>query len=200
MKSWLGGTLLITTGMFFAGLIWIIAAPPRGQTVMLLPPPTPAPLLIHVSGAVSSPGVYELPQNARVRDALDIAGGLTKEANTTGLNLAALLTDGAQVNVAFEVVAVEPESVSPLPASGVTTATPAPTNAPPIAADDLINLNTASVEELDTLPGIGPAIAQRIIDYREANGNFASIQDITNVSGIGPSTFSKIENMITVSP
>ena len=136
--------------------------------------------------AVPRPGLYEFPEGARVQDAIDAAGGLLAEANVDALNLAALLEDGQQLNIPYQ---------SGAPTNG----TPPPeipaTEAPTLV--DLVNINTATLEELNALPGIGPTTAQKIIDYRDENGAFSTIEDIMNVSGIGPATFEEIRNLIT---
>ncbi|MBZ4653297.1 MAG: competence protein ComEA [Peptococcaceae bacterium] len=141
----------------------------------------PKTLTVHVVGAVAKPGVYTLEEGKRIHDLIQLAS-LLPEADTTLINLAAPLQDGKQVYVPFKGEAT---------AGG----TPQKTGAP---GDGLININTAGIKELDSLPGIGPALAQRIIDYRENHGNFAAVEDITKVSGIGPSTLQKFKHLITV--
>jgi competence protein ComEA len=135
---------------------------------------------------VALPDVYSLPPNAIVRDAIQAASGPTVEADISHINLAQPLQDGAHIYVPLVGETVvqlsQPEQSSDdVPAAG-----------------PIININTASQAELETLPGIGPAIAGRIIEYRESQGPFGSIEDITSVSGIGPATFDKIKASITV--
>lgn len=137
-------------------------------------------LQIHVSGAVIRPGVYRLQQGARVADALESAGGCLPDALVASLNLAKPLFDGEQINVAQ--------------AAPLTTAADSPGS----SNESQINLNTATVAELQTLPGIGPAKAQAIVDYRQQHGAFARIEDITKVSGIGAKTFESLKHLITV--
>lgn len=179
MKSLLNGLILIGAGILLGGVIALVSAPPRGNPVVLRPAPTPAPLVVHVAGAVAAPGVYELPPGARVRDALAAAGGLLAAANGDGLNQAAPLSDGMQVIVAAAAEAA--------PATGA-------------SGGGKVNINTAGLDALVALPGIGPATAQKIIDYREENGAFEKTADIVNVPGIGPSTFDTIKDLITVDP
>ncbi|MDD4658043.1 MAG: ComEA family DNA-binding protein [Eubacteriales bacterium] len=131
-----------------------------------------AVLIVHVAGAVKSPGVYTLPAGSRIRDAIDAAGGPLPEADIHRLNLADILIDGRKVHV------------------------PIMDNNPP-EEDGLVNINTADAKELETLPNIGPARAQKIIEYRELHGPFSSIEEITKVSTIGPKIFESIKDLIT---
>ncbi len=176
----------ILLGLFVALLIWVVARNPSGQAVTLRPVPTEKPIVVYITGAVPRPGVYALAQGSRVQDAISAAGGFLADADKTGLNLARALEDGEQLDIAYT------SGSSPV----IGTPIPAPTEAP--SNSELININTASQTELESLPGIGPTTAQKIIAYREANGPFAKIEDIVNVSGIGPGTFEKIKDLITV--
>jgi len=150
----------------------------------------PALLVVHVAGAVASPGVYELTPAARVIDAVTVAGGPTADADLNGLNLAAPLADGQRVYVppAGE---VDPAAV---PSGG-----PA---APAEAGDDAprgpVNVNTATAAELETLPGVGPATAAAIVDERTRNGPFASIDDLERVPGIGPAKLAALRGQVTL--
>jgi len=133
---------------------------------------------------VPRPGVYALPQGARTQDAISAAGGFLAEAEKSQINLAALLEDGAKLDIPYL------EGASPIlttPAPEVVTST-----------TELIDINTASSVELEELPGIGPTTAQKIVEYREQNGPFLSTEDIINVSGIGPGTYERIKDLITV--
>lgn len=187
--SWLWIPLGMVLGVAIISLMYIISVPPRGQAIALLPAPTQAPFVVHVDGQVQQPGVYSVSPNARVQDAIDAAGGLTSNANTSTMNLAAKVSDGLKIYVPetneISTIAVLPGQRS----AGLGT-----NNAP------LININTATQAELEQLPGIGPSKAVQIIAYREANGPFLSIEDIKNVSGIGDATFESIKLLITVNP
>lgn len=141
-------------------------------------------VLVHVTGAVANPGVYDLPAASRVVEAVTMARPLP-EADMDALNLAAPLIDGQQV-----VVPVEGE-----PAAVPLIAAPAPGSG---GAAERVNINTANQQELESLPGIGPALAQRIVDYRMQHGPFRAVEDIQNVSGIGPARFEQIKDLITV--
>ena len=174
----------ILLGLFLAVLVWVVARNPTGEAVTLRPVPTEKPVIVHITGAVPRPGVYALPQGARVQDAISAAGGFLAEAEKSEINLARLIEDGEKFDVPYI------EGVSPiLPTPGATVVA---------ATTELININTASLSELDTLPRIGPTTAQKIIDYREQHGPFLNIEDIVNVSGIGPVTYELIKDMITV--
>ncbi|KKM11185.1 hypothetical protein SY88_09890 [Clostridiales bacterium PH28_bin88] len=147
------------------------------------PEAEPARIVVHVAGAVEQPGVYRLPAGSRVDDAVRLAVP-TRDANLDGLNLAAVLVDGQQVpvpKIGEPVTEMAPQQ--PGTATGVS---------------KKVNINTASLAELDTLPGIGPALAQRIIDYRTQKSPFRDPRDITNVSGIGEAKYSQIQDLITV--
>ena len=147
--------------------------------------PTPATINVYVSGAVNKPDVYALPLNAIVKEAIVAAGGATDEADLDRINLATKLADQMQVYVPRQ-----GEAEPPVPPNG----------SAPEATAAKININTASVEELDQLSGIGPSLAKAIIDYRTKNGPFQQIEDINDVKGIGDALFEKIKEQITVGP
>jgi len=189
MKSVLQIVIGILVGLLIAGGVWLAARGPQGQGVELRPAPTPEPIQVHVAGAVVRPGVYDLPEDGRVQDAVEAAGGFVAEADKNALNLAARLDDGERLDIPY-VAGFTPDEESGFVVVSEGT--------PSSLFGDLLNINTASVEELDELPSIGPTIAQRIVDYREENGPFASIEDIVNVSGIGQATYNEIKDLITV--
>lgn len=143
--------------------------------------PEGGPIVVHVAGAVAAPGVYELPAGARVAEAIEAAGGAAPDADLDRLNLAARLADGQRVHVA--------RVGAPNDAGGSAAAT-----------DDgsLVNLNTATPAELESLPGIGPVLAQAIIEAREARGGFRSIRDLLAVRGIGEGRFADVRAHVTV--
>lgn len=195
MKNVLYTLVGVMAGFALAGLLLFISRAPAGEPIKLLPAPTKEPIAVHVIGAVPRPGLYEFAEGARVQDAIDAAGGLLASASVDTINLAALLEDGQQLDIPYK-AGEEPTTSNSnddtsLELPGATEESSAG------SSQDLININTASVEELDSLPGIGPTIAQRIIDYRDENGPFQTIEDILNVSGVGPSTFEQIKDLIT---
>jgi len=150
---------------------------------------TELPVTVHVVGAVNKPGVYELAAGARVHDAIERAGGTHPDAASTALNLARTLVDGEQIIVptAAEFQAMTQHSESMGAQSGGAGGFASPTN-----------LNTASLEQLDSLPGIGPALAQRILDWRGANGSFRSVDQLGEVSGIGAKLVDTLRPLVTI--
>ncbi|MCL2603370.1 MAG: helix-hairpin-helix domain-containing protein [Defluviitaleaceae bacterium] len=144
-------------------------------------------VVIHILGEVREPGVYTLPANARVADAVEMAGGYTQEADLTRINLAVPLRDAMQIIVpATGDYSIVGPGESGIVEDSVT------------ASDGLIDLNTAALAQLQTLPGIGPARAQSIIDYRENIGRFTQIEELMNISGIGNAVFNGLKELITV--
>jgi competence protein ComEA len=188
-KSWWVLAFGIVGGLLGAGLLFLVTRPPRGDAIVLLPPPTPLPMVVHVTGAVLDPGVYSLPSGSRVKDAVEAAGGLSPDAAGNGVNLAAFLEDGERIYI--------PAVTSTLSAGSTDLSID---RAGEIAGipSTLININTAPLLELESLPEIGPVLAQEIITYRQTNGLFQRIEDIQNVPGIGTITFEKIKDLITV--
>lgn len=193
MKNALYVLLGVMAGFVLAGVLVFVSRAPAGNPIVLQSAPTEAPIAVDVIGAVARPGLYEFPKGARVQDAIDAAGGLLAEANSDSLNLAALLEDGQQLNIPYKVGSEPVINTTPLELPSSVTATP--TSDPNV---ELVNINIATAEELDTLPGIGPTTAKKIIDYRTANGPFATLESIMNVSGIGPSTFEDIKALISI--
>jgi competence protein ComEA len=176
--------LLLGLAVLLGGTVFYLRLP-RPTPIEILEPspiPTPGQLGVYVTGAVLKPGVYFLPPGSRVRDALKAAGGPTEEADLVRVNLAKRVYDEEQIYVPSE------GEESP----------PVASYAPGNPAGGKINLNTASAQDLEALPGIGPVLAQRIVDYREANGPFATIEDIMKVHGIGPAIFEDIKDSIFV--
>jgi competence protein ComEA len=147
-------------------------------------PSSRAPLVVHVVGAVRRPGLFRLPEGSRVADAVARAGGATRKADLAGLNLAAPLVDGTQVLVPARVGAVEAVE------SGATTQ-------PGAGPARKVSLSSATAEELDALPGVGPITAQKILDFRAEHGPFASVDDLDAVPGIGPTRIEQLRDLVT---
>ncbi|HSN76403.1 MAG TPA: helix-hairpin-helix domain-containing protein [Anaerolineae bacterium] len=166
---------------------------PPPATATPAPTPTPAPIKVEVAGAVQQPGVYELPASARAADAIAAAGGLAPNADGEALSLARPLQDGEKLAA---------PTVRPAQPAAATSSTPelaaARSGGSDLSGAGLINLNSASAQELEALPAIGPVTAQAIVDYRTANGPFQSVEEITKVKGIGPATLEKLKPLITV--
>ena len=144
-----------------------------------------ARVFVHVGGAVVHPGVQELEEGSRVQDAVEAAGGFADGAARDALNLARVLQDGEQV-----VVPTEEELTASVSPSAEVSAAP--------AARGRININTATAEELDALPGIGPATAEKIVADREANGPFSTIEDLKRVAGIGDKKYTELADSVCV--
>lgn len=188
MKTWWVLAVGIIGGLLGSGLIYLTSSQPRGEGITLLPPPTSAPIIVHIVGAVLEPGVYSLPIKSRQQDAIEAAGGFLSDANPQALNLAAPLQDGDRIVVPT----IPSDTQTPATSPSKSTIVELP------SSNTLININTASQTDLENLPGIGPVKAQTIIAYRESNGFFGLIEDIQNVPGIGPKTFENLKSLITV--
>ncbi|MCC6445587.1 MAG: ComEA family DNA-binding protein [Armatimonadetes bacterium] len=169
-------------------------------------PPEPAEVVVHVAGAVRKPEVYHLSPGSRVSDALKAAGGATSRADLDRINLAARLDDGEQVvipdrdSAPLMVAKGEESAPSKGKSSKEAKKSKSGSGKKKIASPEegQVNINTAGSEELQRLPGIGPAIAGRILDYRKANGPFRRIEDLQEVKGIGPKKFAKMKDLIKV--
>lgn len=214
--AWVGlGRLVlaaVSVGVVSAGLFWLVRTEPPPVEASLpmttattpaatLPPPdaaaapsatdapaAPALVIVHVAGAVVSPGVHELDVGARVLDAVRAAGGPEGDADLDGLNLASPLVDGQRVYVPVT-GEVDPASVP----SGAAAAA-----SEPVGPTGPLDLNTATAELLESLPGVGPATAAAIIDDRDRNGPFASVDDLDRVPGIGPAKLAALRDLVTV--
>jgi competence protein ComEA len=148
-----------------------------------------AAIVVDVSGKVREPGIHRLPAGSRVADALRAAGGVRPGTDTEGLNRARLLVDGEQV-----VVGAPPAVAGP----GVAGGGPGAVGSGGAAAGATtpVGLNTATLEQLDTLPGVGPVLAQHIIDYRTQHGGFRSVDELREVNGIGDRRFADLQNLV----
>ena len=183
---------------------------PHGSNAYLQKTVSSREIVVYVAGAVEKPGLVHLAPDARLDDALEQVRPLP-EANLESMNPAERLKDGQKVSVPYKSILLSPESTvvgNPMNA-GSTSSTgnsvPAPIISPtpvagPASAGGKININTAGVAELDKLSGVGPALAERIIQYRTEHGPFAKPEDLENVSGIGVKTFEKMAAQVTVSP
>ena len=145
-------------------------------------PPSRSALVVHVVGAVRQPGLYRLSEGARIADAVRRAGGATRSANLAAVNLAAPLVDGVQILV---------------PSTIETSSTTAPSASATELPGGTVSLSSATVEQLDELPGVGPITAQKIVDYRTEHGPFASVDDLDAVPGIGPTRIEQLRELVT---
>jgi competence protein ComEA len=159
---------------------------PPSQASSTEPPAAPSTVIVYISGAVRAPDVYELPGEARIKDLVLAAGGLTADADPGRINLAERLKDSQHIHV--------PSLGEPThEGAGAEDAADAPQS-------EILNLNTASAADLESLPGVGATLAERIIEYRAANGPFTSIEDLRNVKGIGPALFAQIAPLVSAGP
>ena len=147
-------------------------------------------IVVHIVGEVHNPGVFTLPYGSRVDDIVQMAGGGTAYADLSRINLAAFLRDAMQIRIPAFGEDYDDLFVYDEPAGGA--------QAPGVTASGLVNVNTASLVELQTLPRIGPAMSQRIVDFRETHGNFATVDELINVPGIGTATLEGLRSLVTV--
>jgi competence protein ComEA len=185
----IAGALLLIAALFLAGRFLADAGSASKGGASAEPPaagelraePTPR-LVVHVVGAVRRPGLYRLADGARIADALRRAGGATRRADLSLVNLAAPVSDGTQV--------VVPRRAPPAPALA------GGGGGDPGAAAGPVHLNTATVEQLDELPGVGPVTAQKIVEYREQHGAFSSVDDLDAIPGIGPARLEQLRELV----
>ncbi|MFO7664968.1 MAG: helix-hairpin-helix domain-containing protein [Chloroflexota bacterium] len=200
------GLLLVGAGYGLATIsrarqpVAIEIIPPQPTAISLptaepLPTPTDTPVRVYVSGAVLDPAVYTLMPGSIIDDAVRAAGGFAPGADRIAVNLAQGVVDGMQIYVP-----VLGEADPPPVINAPTVTVPDIDRLGGITVQGLININTASQRDLELLPGIGPAMAERIIAHREANGPFATVEAIMDVSGIGDAKFEAIRDLITVEP
>jgi competence protein ComEA len=190
MKNIVNIVIGIFIGLAAAGVLMLTGRAPQGQPVVLMPSPTPAPMVVYVTGAVNRPGVYRLPLESRLVDAVQQAGGFMPSADIASVNLAEKLVDGQRVVVQGGVVDA-PTPVLTIGGEGLLmTATPAP--------GEPLNINTATWEQLDELPGIGPSTAKAIVQYRTDNGLFKVLEDLLKVPFVGPGILDGIRSLVTI--
>jgi competence protein ComEA len=180
------------------------AAPAPGQ-----PNGPDQPVVVSVVGLVHTPGLVTLAPGARIADALQAAGGVVNGADTVGLNMARQLGDGEQIVVGLAPVSGQPTALGSSVAAGSTPTSKPPTSKPPTSgppkpgsvkpkAGDVVDLNTATVQDLDALPGVGPVTAAAIVAWRQANGKFSSVDQLGDVDGIGPARLEKLRALVRV--
>jgi len=182
-----GGYWAAQLGGTSSGVAIVTPTPPVAATAAATP--TEALILVHVAGAVHAPGVYALAADARVIDAVEAAGGLADEAAVDQINLADHLQDAMRLYIPAR------GERTPAPPTPITSTRSGTLGA---GSGGLININTASQAELEALPHVGAAIAQRIIDYRKTNGPFQRIEDLRQVQGIGDKIYVDLQPLVTV--
>jgi competence protein ComEA len=197
IERYRGYIMIVLLCLVFSGVaVFLLRRPPLPQGPVLqiaTAPPTftpvltstPAPLRVYVSGAVTHPDVYQLPPGSIVKDAVAAAGGTLPGADLVRINLAQQLFDQQQIHVSR---------------AGET---PPPVSSPaqvqfPSSQSDCVDINSATLEELDGLPGIGPVYGQRIIEYRTAQGRLQNVEELIQIKGIGPATLEKIRDLVCV--
>jgi len=199
----------VVSGVVAIVVLWLILRPTEAPIEASIPLVTlpvssttsvPTYVTVHVAGAVKSPGVYRLALMARIVDAVNAAGGPTSDADLERINLAQVLVDTEQVFIPGRAARSVTPTVAPRHRPTTTIATP---NTPgqqgtPQAHSSLIHLNTATDSELDVLPGVGPATAKAIVDYRTTQGKFSRVEDLLNVPGIGPAKLAALRDLVTV--
>ncbi|HEU4942969.1 MAG TPA: ComEA family DNA-binding protein [Gaiellaceae bacterium] len=181
------GAALLVVALFVGGR-WFVGSgsataersSPAAAEIEAAPPPR---LVVHVVGAVRRPGLYRLAHGARIADAVHRAGGATRRADLSLVNLAAQVSDGTQVVVPRRAVVGIASGGEPS-GDGATTAT------------GPVHLNTATIEQLDALPGVGPVTAQKIVDYRDQHGAFSSVDDLDAIPGIGPARLEQLRELV----
>jgi competence protein ComEA len=200
------------TAIVLGGLAWFMLKPspvpidayvPRVTSVSAVASTvSPSIITVHVAGAVKNPGVYRLPSSARVVDAVASAGGALRNADLESINLAQTITDTEQIYIPIKKVSRPRVTTAPRLRPQRTTPTTVPvivggnTGAQPTR---LINLNTATASDLDSLPGVGPSTAKAIIAYRTKKGSFSKVEDLLNVPGIGPAKLAALRDQVMVS-
>lgn len=196
----------VLIGVGIVGTIVVLNQTPNAEPLTLeLPTPQPTTtigptatptavpnVMVFVSGAVAQPGVYELPPGSRVVDALSAAGGPSSDAATEALNQATPLRDGMQIYMPRQ-----GEAAPPVPLVSSETGTGEEVSATPVSTGP-VRLNSATVADLETLPGIGPSLAERIIEYRDEHGPFTSIAQLSEVRGIGDTILAEIADLIVL--
>jgi competence protein ComEA len=175
------------------------ASPGAGQ-----PAGSDRPVVVSVVGLVHTPGLVTLAPGARIADALQAAGGPLNGADTIGLNMARPVGDGEQIVVGLAPVSGQPTKLGSSVASGSAPPPAAPGPAGPVSgtakpkAGEALDLNTATAEQLDALPGVGPVTAAAIVAWRQANGKFTSVDQLADVDGIGPARLDKLRRLVRV--
>lgn len=153
---------------------------------------------VYITGEIAIPGVYELPANSRLADLLSLAGNTTPNADLSNCNLASFLTDGMKINVPSVGQLNNTSTCGGQVSIAQNSPNPSNADASNAAGSSLVNLNTATQSELESLPGVGPSYAEAMIDYRTKNGGFKSVEDLRKVKGIGDKRYADLKDLVTV--
>ena len=203
-QRWTNALLIIATIAAVSGVLVLLLRPESSPGIEVsLPTPTPPPQLkVYVSGAVAQPGVYSFQDGDRLQDAVEFAGGLLPDVDVSAVNMAALLEDEQHYHLptlkeskdGADTLAASSSNSNSSPTANVESPTP---EIPTPSQDNPVDLNTASTEQLQLLPGIGEVKAEAIIQFRETYGPFGEPSEVTSVPGIGPATLKNIQHLIT---
>lgn len=177
LKPWQQAVGYILIGMALAAGIFLVSRPPRGEAIILTPVATQE-YLVQIDGAVQQPGVYKIAAESRVQDLIDAAGGLTDNAAVGSINLVRPVKDGERITIPATIEKQDPEKS----ATGTI----------------LLDINLATLDDLDALPGIGETRATAILDYRTEHGNFVTLEEIRNVPGITADVYEKIKDLVII--
>jgi competence protein ComEA len=172
-KPWHQAVIFFLCGVSFTAIAFWVTSPPAGKPIRLTPA-APVSIKVQVDGAVLSPGLYTLPSGSRVEDAVNLAGGMSEKARRSAINLAKLIEDGDKITI------------------------PSEEDFPESKLSALVDLNQATLTELDQLPGIGESRAQAILEYRESEGLFISVEELLKVPGITESVYAEIQDLVTI--
>jgi competence protein ComEA len=202
------GLAAVLVGLLLLSLNRLHSSGSGGSGVTVVTPAqsaeTSGPVVVHLIGAVVHPGLYTLTSGSRVADLINQSGGFTADADQSSVNLAAVLQDGEQIKVGVQLPPQPTATVTQSPAPPLVaqpTATPEPVPGPPPAKPptptiQVISLNQATKEQLETLPGIGPQLSARILYYRHEHGAFKNVEDLARVEGIGPTRLEAIRPLV----
>ena len=190
MKNTLLVILGVLLGLAAAAILLLITGQPKGSPVTIQPTNTPAPIVVYINGDVRQPGVYRMLPGSRVIDVVKAAGGFLSGAQYGKLNLAMELSDGLHIQVGTDLEGA-PTPMLVISDGGLTSSLLSPDFEP-------LDLNTATADELAALPGIGPTLASRIVEYRNINGDFSTVEDLGQVPGISTALLNEIIDYIVV--
>lgn len=192
-KSFVLVLLGILIGIGAVGVGQILFIQPKGEGIKLLPTNTPAPVVVYIAGEIRKPGVYSLQEGSRLIDLVRVAGGFKDNVDPTLLDLASILKDGQNFNIPGADEAISSADIPELVISQDGLA-----NVSSLGIEEALNINRATKSQLESLPGIGPTLAQRILDYREEYGDFYDVQELSSVPGISVTLMNELAAYVTI--